>query len=47
LLEVNGFEVQDIGIDQPPEELVEAIRDFQLDVVGMSGLALKKEVLIN
>ena len=38
LLEANGFEVRDIGIDQPPENFVEAIREFQPQVVGMSGL---------
>jgi trimethylamine corrinoid protein len=38
LLEANGFEVRDIGIDQPPENFVEAIREFQPRVVGMSGL---------
>jgi methylmalonyl-CoA mutase cobalamin-binding domain/chain len=38
LLEANGFEVKDIGIDQPPERFVEAIREFQPRVVGMSGL---------
>jgi len=38
LLEVNGFEVQDIGIDQHPDKFVEAIQNFQPDVVGMSGL---------
>ena len=38
LLEANGFEVRDIGIDQAPEKFVEAIREFQPRVVGMSGL---------
>lgn len=38
LLEANGFEVKDIGIDQPPERFLEAIREFQPAVVGMSGL---------
>jgi len=38
LLETNGFEVRDIGIDQPPEKFVEAIEDFQPRVVGLSGL---------
>jgi trimethylamine corrinoid protein len=38
LLEANNFEVRDIGIDQAPEKFVEAIRDFQPQVVGMSGL---------
>ncbi|UCD81201.1 MAG: cobalamin-dependent protein, partial [Desulfobacterales bacterium] len=38
LLEANGFEVRDIGIDQHPDAFVAAIQDFQPDVVGMSGL---------
>ncbi|MFZ7113003.1 MAG: cobalamin B12-binding domain-containing protein [Desulfatiglandales bacterium] len=38
LLDANGYEVRDIGIDQPPEKFVEAIRDFEPQVVGMSGL---------
>jgi len=38
LLEANGFEVRDIGIDQAPEKFVEAIRAFHPQVVGMSGL---------
>jgi methylmalonyl-CoA mutase cobalamin-binding domain/chain len=38
LLEANGFQVKDIGIDQPPEKFIEAIWEFQPGVVGMSGL---------
>ena len=38
LLDVNGFEVKDIGIDVPPEKFVEEIREFKPQVVGMSGL---------
>jgi 5-methyltetrahydrofolate--homocysteine methyltransferase len=38
LLETNGFEVLDLGIDQSPERFVGAIRDFHPQVVGMSGL---------
>ena len=38
LLEANGLEVKDIGIDQHPDQFVEAIRQFQPDVVGLSGL---------
>jgi len=38
MLDVNGFEVRDLGIDVPEERFVEAIRDFQPQVVGMSGL---------
>ena len=38
LLEANGFEVRDIGINQKPAKFVDAIREFQPKVVGMSGL---------
>ncbi len=38
LLEVNGFDVNDIGIDQHPDRFVEALQSYQPDVVGMSGL---------
>ena len=38
LLEANGFEVLDIGVDQPPASFVEAVRKFKPAVVGMSGL---------
>ena len=38
LLEANGLEVKDIGIDQDPGTFVDFIQTFQPDVVGMSGL---------
>jgi len=38
LLEANGFQVRDIGINQKPSKFVEAIKEFQPKVVGMSGL---------
>jgi methylmalonyl-CoA mutase cobalamin-binding domain/chain len=38
LLEANGFDVRDIGINQKPAKFVEAIKEFQPKVVGMSGL---------
>ena len=38
LLEVNGFEVKDMGVDVPPTKFVEAIKEFKPQVVGMSGL---------
>ncbi len=38
MLDVNGFEVRDIGMDVPPAKFVEEIKDFQPQVVGMSGL---------
>jgi methanogenic corrinoid protein MtbC1 len=38
MLEVNGFDVRDIGIDVPPAKFVEEIKNFQPQVVGLSGL---------
>jgi methanogenic corrinoid protein MtbC1 len=38
MLQVNGFNVLDLGIDVPPSKFVDAIKDFQPQVVGMSCL---------
>lgn len=37
MLDVSGFDVLDLGIDIPPAKFVEAIKDFQPEVVGLSG----------
>jgi len=37
LLDVNGFDVLDLGVDVSPQKFVEAIRAFQPQVVGLSG----------
>jgi methanogenic corrinoid protein MtbC1 len=37
MLDVNGFEVLDLGVDVPPQKYVEAIGDFEPQVVGLSG----------
>jgi methanogenic corrinoid protein MtbC1 len=37
MLDVNGFDVRDLGVDVPAEKFVEAIKDFQPQVVGLSG----------
>jgi methanogenic corrinoid protein MtbC1 len=37
MLDVNGFEVLDLSVDVSPERFVEAIRDFEPQVVGLSG----------
>ena len=37
MLDVNGFEVKDLGVDVPVAKFVEAIKDFQPQVVGLSG----------
>ncbi|MGB9788014.1 cobalamin B12-binding domain-containing protein [Dictyoglomus turgidum] len=38
MLEGAGYEVIDLGIDVPPEKFVEAIREYNPDIVGMSAL---------
>ncbi|MFC1580720.1 B12-binding domain-containing protein [Thermodesulfobacteriota bacterium] len=38
LLDVNGFEVHDLGVDVPRQKFVDAIKEMQPQVVGMSGL---------
>jgi 5-methyltetrahydrofolate--homocysteine methyltransferase len=37
MLDINGFEVKDIGIDVPVKTFIEEINTFQPDVVGLSG----------
>jgi len=38
LLDINGFEVHDLGVDVPAEKFVDAISQIQPAVVGMSAL---------
>jgi 5-methyltetrahydrofolate--homocysteine methyltransferase len=38
MLDINGFEVHDLGVDVPAEKFVEAIKVVQPEVVGMSAL---------
>jgi len=37
MLDVNGFDVLDLGVDVSRQKFVEAIEDFQPQVVGLSG----------
>jgi methanogenic corrinoid protein MtbC1 len=37
MLDVNGFDVLDLGVDVSPQKFVEAIGDFEPQVVGLSG----------
>jgi methanogenic corrinoid protein MtbC1 len=37
MLDVNGFDVLDLGVDVSPEKFVEAIQDFKPQVIGLSG----------
>ena len=37
MLDVNGFDVLDLGVNVPAQKFVEAIGDFEPQVVGLSG----------
>jgi 5-methyltetrahydrofolate--homocysteine methyltransferase len=37
MLDVNGFEVLDLGVDVPPQKFLSAIQDFKPQVVALSG----------
>ena len=37
MLDINGFEVYDLGVDVPSEEFVNKIKEVEAEVVGLSG----------
>ncbi len=37
MLDINGFEVKDIGVDVPVQKFIDEIKSFEPDVVGLSG----------
>jgi 5-methyltetrahydrofolate--homocysteine methyltransferase len=37
MLDVNGFDVQDLGVDVAPQKFVEAINQFRPQVIALSG----------
>jgi len=41
ILANNGFQVVNLGIKVPPEQLVAAVREHQPDILGLSGLLVK------
>jgi 5-methyltetrahydrofolate--homocysteine methyltransferase len=41
ILKNNGYQVVDLGIKVPPEDLIKAIKEHQPDMVGLSGLLVK------
>jgi 5-methyltetrahydrofolate--homocysteine methyltransferase len=41
ILSNNGFEVINLGIKVPPEQLIQAYREHQPDLIGLSGLLVK------
>jgi methanogenic corrinoid protein MtbC1 len=38
LMDLNGFEVRDLGVDVPAQRFWDAYKEFQPDIIGMSGL---------
>ncbi len=50
MLDINGFDVYDIGEDVPPQKFVEKIKEINPEIVGLSGLltiafdAMKKTI---
>jgi len=38
LMDINGFEVKDLGVDVPAQRFIDTAREFQPDIVGLSGL---------
>ncbi|RKH36069.1 methionine synthase [Corallococcus sicarius] len=41
ILANNGFQVVNLGIKVPPEQLVKAVKEHQPDILGLSGLLVK------
>jgi len=37
MLDLNGFEVTDLGVDVPPEKFVETVKETGAKIVGLSG----------
>jgi len=37
----NGFDIVNLGIKIPPEEIIQAVKDHQPDFIGLSGLLVK------
>jgi methanogenic corrinoid protein MtbC1 len=38
LMDINGFEVRDLGVDVPTQRFSDVAKEFQPDIVGLSGL---------
>jgi 5-methyltetrahydrofolate--homocysteine methyltransferase len=38
LLELNGFEVKDLGVDVPVPKIISEAKEFGADIIGLSGL---------
>jgi 5-methyltetrahydrofolate--homocysteine methyltransferase len=38
MMDLNGFEVMDMGVDVPADKIIEEARAFKPDIIGLSGL---------
>lgn len=38
MMDINGFDVRDIGVDVPIDKIIDEAKDFGADVIGLSGL---------
>ena len=46
ILSNNGYRVHNIGIKVPAEEIIAKAREYQVDVIGLSGLLVKSALLM-
>ncbi|HJV23522.1 MAG TPA: homocysteine S-methyltransferase family protein, partial [Holophagaceae bacterium] len=46
ILSNNGFEVKNLGIKQPIEDILRALADWKADAIGLSGLLVKSTVIM-
>jgi len=38
MMDLNGFEVRDLGVDVPGDKIVAKAKEFKADIIGLSGL---------
>jgi 5-methyltetrahydrofolate--homocysteine methyltransferase len=38
MMDLNGFDVQDIGVDAPADTIIAKAKEFNADIIGISGL---------
>jgi len=46
ILSNNGYQVINLGIKVPPQDLIEAYRNHQPDIIGLSGLLVKSAMMM-
>ena len=46
LLSNNGYKVYNLGIKVPAETIIEKAREYEVDVIGLSGLLVKSAILM-